>query len=130
MAKKILDSMTVDGSIQATEFTGSGAGLSNTTVPVVAINATGTANSSTYLRGDGTWATVSGGGGGGIPNPYVYNQVIPANIWTINHGLGTYPVVVVVDSAGNTFVGDVQYVTTNQLTITFTTVFGGTAYLT
>ena len=77
-----------------------------------------------------TWQNQSGSGGGGIPNPYVYNQVIPANIWTINHGLGTYPVVVVVDSAGNTFVGDVQYVTTNQLTITFTTVFGGTAYLT
>ena len=29
------------------------------------LSATGTASSSTYLRGDNTWATVSGGGGGG-----------------------------------------------------------------
>lgn len=28
------------------------------------INATGTANSDSYLRGDGAWATISGGGGG------------------------------------------------------------------
>ncbi|MCC9139054.1 head fiber protein, partial [Pontibacter silvestris] len=31
------------------------------TVPVGAINASGTAGSTTFLRGDGTWATVSGG---------------------------------------------------------------------
>ncbi len=32
-------------------------------IPVSDINATGTANSTTYLRGDGTWSTVSGGSG-------------------------------------------------------------------
>lgn len=35
-------------------------------IPVSKIDATGTASSSTYLRGDGSWATVSGGGGGGV----------------------------------------------------------------
>lgn len=33
--------------------------------PLATMTVTGTASSSTYLRGDGTWATVSGGGGGG-----------------------------------------------------------------
>lgn len=33
-------------------------------IPVSKIDATGTASGSTYLRGDGTWASVSGGGGG------------------------------------------------------------------
>jgi len=33
-------------------------------VPISGINATGTASASTYLRGDGTWAVVAGGGGG------------------------------------------------------------------
>lgn len=39
--------------------------LTNCTgLPVGGISATGTANSTTYLRGDGTWGTPSGGGGG------------------------------------------------------------------
>ena len=54
--------------ITATTFSGSGASLtslnasaiSSGTVPTARL-ASGTANSSTYLRGDQTWATVSGG---------------------------------------------------------------------
>lgn len=43
-----------------------GKAASSHTHTVSDISATGTANSSTYLRGDGSWATPSGGGGGGI----------------------------------------------------------------
>jgi hypothetical protein len=32
-------------------------------VPVTGISATGTPSGTTYLRGDGTWATPAGGGG-------------------------------------------------------------------
>lgn len=35
-------------------------------VPVADIDATGTPSSSTYLRGDGTWSTPAGGGGGAV----------------------------------------------------------------
>jgi hypothetical protein len=42
-------------------------GLSNGTsqISISSISATGNANATTYLRGDGSWATVSGGGGSG-----------------------------------------------------------------
>jgi hypothetical protein len=37
-----------------------------TNLPVTGISASGTPGSSTFLRGDGTWATPPGGGGGGL----------------------------------------------------------------
>lgn len=40
--------------------------LSNVTLPISAITATGTPSSTTYLRGDGTWSTPAGGSGSGI----------------------------------------------------------------
>jgi len=44
------------GSVPAARF-------GNTTIPVAAVNASGTPSSTTYLRGDGTWSTPSSGGG-------------------------------------------------------------------
>ena len=50
-----------------TTITNSVNGLTNgaSQINVASISATGTANATTYLRGDGAWATVSGGGGSG-----------------------------------------------------------------
>lgn len=39
--------------------------IADANVTIAKISATGTASSSTYLRGDGSWQTPSGGGGGG-----------------------------------------------------------------
>ena len=59
---------------------------------------------------------------------YVHNQSTSASIWTISHNLGFFPSVTVVDSGGTTVIGDVSYITENQVSITFSAAFGGKAY--
>lgn len=58
-----------------------------------------------------------------------YHQVIPASVWVINHNLGVFPSVVVVDSANSVVEGDILHNSPNQVTLTFVGAFAGTAYL-
>lgn len=60
---------------------------------------------------------------------YIHNQNIAASTWTINHSLGKYPSVSVVDSANSLVVGEVDYIDINSLTVTFSGAFSGKAYL-
>lgn len=60
---------------------------------------------------------------------YTHYQVSPSTTWTITHNLEKRPSVTVVDSGGNVLIGDVQYLSDNQIKITFTTALSGTAYL-
>lgn len=71
---------------------------------------------------------VQGPPGSAVPT-YVHTQSVPSASWTVNHGLGTYPSVSVVDSAGNTIISDVRYDTASSLTVTFSAAFAGKAYL-
>lgn len=73
--------------------------------------------------------TASGGGTGGTPQTVIFVQNTPLSLWTINHGLGAFPSVTVVDSGGNSVVGSVHYVSDDQITIGFSAAFSGTAYL-
>lgn len=59
---------------------------------------------------------------------YVYTQAVAASVWEIKHGLDKYPSVTVVDSGGNVVVGDVVYIDTNDVRITFISAFSGKAY--
>ena len=70
----------------------------------------------------------------GPPGPpggasYTHNQMVPAADWTITHNLARFPSVTVIDSAGSTVVGDVEYLSNNAIAVHFTAAFGGTAYL-
>lgn len=60
---------------------------------------------------------------------YPYEQVTPATTWTINHNLGQYPAVTVVDTAGSLIYGAVTYNNANQITLNFAYGQAGTAYL-
>jgi len=60
---------------------------------------------------------------------YVHNQITASTTWNIQHNLNDYPSVTVIDSAGSVVIGEVTYNSSNDLTITFSAPFSGTAYL-
>lgn len=63
------------------------------------------------------------------PTSYVHTQALPADKWTINHPLKKFPSVTVVDSAGSVVIGDIKYISSSQITLTFSSGFSGKAYL-
>jgi len=70
----------------------------------------------------------------GPPGPaggagFVFSQITPSTVWTINHDLGRYPAVTLVDSAGDAMMTDYDYVDANTIIVTFSAATAGTAYL-
>lgn len=59
---------------------------------------------------------------------FEYDQVSPSASWSIAHGLGKFPSVTVVDSAGTVVEGDITYVDDNNVTVDFAGAFSGKAY--
>jgi len=64
-----------------------------------------------------------------VSGSYIHTQSASASTWTINHNLGYYPAVSVVDSGENLVIGDVTYISANTLSVSFNASFGGKAYL-
>ena len=60
---------------------------------------------------------------------YIHRQLVPSNVWVINHDLNKMPSVTIVDSADDVMIGDVRYLNENQVVIVFTSEFSGKAYL-
>lgn len=61
---------------------------------------------------------------------YTHDQMTPSATWVVVHNLGYRPAGVhVTDSSGNDYEGEVTHNSVNQLTITFSAAFSGTAYV-
>ena len=60
---------------------------------------------------------------------FTFSQASASSVWVISHNLGKFPSITVVDSSGNVVVGFETYNNNNQITITFSAPFSGTAYL-
>lgn len=85
--------------------------------------ATSATNAATSASAAATYATIV------APKRVTYIQSSPSTTWSIEHNMNTYPSVMVVDTGGNTVIGDIQYNSANQLTIRFLQATAGTAYL-
>lgn len=79
--------------------------------------------------GDGSspWSTLTYVGGDDAH--YAHEQAVASDTWTINHGLGKYPSVTIVDSAGDEVEGNVNHVGLNQTVVSFSAAFSGRAFL-
>jgi hypothetical protein len=60
---------------------------------------------------------------------YIHNQIAPASEWIINHNLGRYPSVAVVDSGGTLVFGSVKYIDENIIKVSFCSAFSGRCFL-
>jgi len=65
-----------------------------------------------------------------VATRHIHTQATPSTTWTITHALGGYPAVSVVDSAKTVVFGEVQYLSTSQVVVNFSSAFSGYAYLT
>lgn len=60
---------------------------------------------------------------------YIHVQGTASSTWTINHNLGFFPNIEVVDSAGTAVIGNYQFIDLDTLIVTFRDPFAGKAYL-
>ena len=60
---------------------------------------------------------------------YVHYQNSAVTQWTVEHNLGKFPSVTVIDNNGETVFADVNYIDANTLTIDFSEAFSGKAFI-
>jgi hypothetical protein len=66
----------------------------------------------------------------GPTSRFVFNQQSPSDTWTIDHTLGGFPSVSIVDSADTVVFGMITYINESRIILTFSAPFSGKAYLT
>lgn len=60
---------------------------------------------------------------------FIHDQIVSAEEWIIEHNLGKFPTITIVDTADSVVVGNVEYKSENVLRVRFTSEFSGKAYL-
>ena len=60
---------------------------------------------------------------------FTFNQVVASTTWIINHNLGKFPSITVIDTADTVVTGEYTYTDNNNVTLTFSAGFAGKAYL-
>ncbi|MDO4444701.1 MAG: siphovirus ReqiPepy6 Gp37-like family protein [Bacillota bacterium] len=78
---------------------------------------------------EGSSGAVESGGGGSGDITYIHTHLTAEKVWDIRHNLNKYPSVTVVDSAGNTVLGECEYLSKDQIRLQFSAAFAGLAYL-
>jgi len=78
---------------------------------------------------DGNTFVYSDIGSEGGDKNYIHDQGVVSASWSISHGLAKFPSVSVVDTSNQLVMGVIDYVDTNNLTITFNASFSGKAYI-
>ena len=71
------------------------------------------------------WVPQTAAGG----TTFTFTQGAVALVWTIQHNLDKFPSVTTVDDTNNQYFGELEYVDSNNLTITWGIAFKGFAYL-
>ena len=64
----------------------------------------------------------------GVPT-FVFNQNTVATVWNIQHNLGKFPSITVIDTGDTVVTGEYTYIDNNNVTLTFSAGFAGKAYL-
>jgi len=60
---------------------------------------------------------------------FVFTQGASALTWNINHNLGRFPSITVIDTANTIVTGEYTYIDDNNVTLNFSAQFAGKAYL-
>lgn len=87
------------------------------------ISSTETVHTVTLISRDNTTLTDT------IKYAYIHNQGPSSNQWAITHNLGKYPSVTIVDTSQNEVIGEVEYISNNEIRVAFSAPFSGKAYL-
>lgn len=87
------------------------------------VRITSPSNGQVLTYNSGLWENQASSG----DKNYSYVQTAPASVWSVTHSLNKYPSVSVFDSSGNEVEGDVAYSNLNQVVLTFSSAFAGTA---
>lgn len=138
-SSEVFDALVALTALESADIVVTGGPLPNTAVSITFTGATWGEQNVDEMTGDaagltqdpivGTITTIQNGGGGGSVNlpAYVHTQVSASTTWTINHNLGRNPLINLIVGGHVIWPDDIEYVTNDQVVVTFLSAVSGTA---